>query len=197
MKSKPILFSAPMVSAILDGRKKMTRRLVKLPEKDGSGSNRYVFSDKAGKDRLIDCPYGRPGDRLIVRETWAAPHQYDHLPPRLIPHEARIHYAATEHLGGLRGRPSIHMPHWCSRITLEVVSVRVERLQDISEEDARDEGAHFHDGHGIGHSGWRHHNKDVYSDAISSFYGLWESINAGSWNANPWVWVVEFKRITP
>jgi hypothetical protein len=194
MKSRPILFSAPMVNAILGGRKKMTRRLVKLPEKDGSGSNRYVFSDKAGKDRLIDCPYGRPGDRLIVRETWAAPHQYDHLPPRLIPHEARIHYAATEHLGGLRGRPSIHMPHWCSRITLEVVSVRVERLNDISAEDARAEGCE----HPLKmapidlviHAG------DYVADERTSFAILWKSINgADSWSANPWVWVVEFKRL--
>ena len=124
----------------------------------------------------------------IVRETWAAPHAYDHLPPRLIPKDARIHYAATEDRGGLLWRPSIHMPRAASRITLEVTGVRVERLQDISEADAIAEGCGMlkpYSDH------WQH--RDV---AKEEYRLLWESINGpGSWDANPWVWVIEFRRV--
>ena len=128
------------------------------------------------------------GDRLYVRETWAAPHAYDHLPPRLIPTDARIHYAATEDRGGLLWRPSIHMPRWASRITLEVTGVKVERLQNISEADAIAEGTPG--GHGAipGYS---------YNATPTEHYKwLWESINGpGSWDANPHVWCVSFKRL--
>lgn len=95
-----------------------------------------------------------------------------------------------------RWRPSIHMPRWASRITLEVTGVRVERLQDISEEDANREGMMFHDGRGIGHSGWRWSRSHgvVYPTCRIAFSHLWGSINgADSWNENPWVWVVEFR----
>ena len=88
------------------------------------------------------------------------------------------------------------MPRWASRITLEVTGVRVERLQQTSEEDARAEGAMFHDGRGIGHSGWRHDYADVHDDARSSFAAIWQSINGPkSWAVNPWVWVVSFRRL--
>ncbi len=121
-----------------------------------------------------------------MRETWAAPHAYDHLPPRLIPQDARIHYAATEDRGGLLWRPSIHMPRAASRITLEITGVRVEKLQEISEADAMAEGATPvlvpPDGGSAPH--------------VEGFRVLWESINgAGSWDANPWVWVLEFRRL--
>ena len=206
MRERPILFSAPMVRAILDGRKTVTRRVVKPQpwascciEEGMDGEPPFVYSALGGDGPGYDvtetrtpcrCPYGVRGDRLYVRETWAAPHAYDHLPPRLIPQDARIHYAATEDRGGLLWRPSIHMPRWASRITLEVTGVLVERLQEISYEDARAEGAEF----------WRNDGTltelPPCSEHRYAFEDLWTSINgADSWNANPFVWVVTFRRI--
>ena len=189
MKERPIIFSAPMVRALLAGTKTQTRRIAKPVKHPDLGN---VYSPGAlvlehEPQHVIDraCPYGKPGgDRLYVREAWAAPHAYDHLPPRLIPQDARIHYAATEDRGGLLWRPSIHMPRWASRITLEVTGVRVERLQGISEADAIAEGAR----NSLHLPGGRF--------ARENFEHLWWTINGdGSWESNPWVWVVEFKAI--
>ena len=204
MKERPILFSAPMVRAILDGRKTVTRRIFKPDRMTWDANGRYTTYAMRGGELsttgsgpfepsswLHYCPYGQPGgDRLYVRETWAAQHVYDHLPPRLIPQDARIHYAATEDRGGLLWRPSIHMPRWASRITLEVTGVLVERLQEISYEDARAEGVEF----------WRNDGTltelPPCSEHRYAFEDLWTSINgADSWNANPFVWVVTFRRI--
>lgn len=189
-----MLFSAPMVRAILDGRKTVTRRLVKPnPHKVDGGvpfADAPAWAHAEPGSAVMRCPYGVRGDRLYVREAWAAPHAYDHLPPRLIPQDARIHYAATEDRGGLLWRPSIHMPRWASRITLEVTGVLVEQLQEISYEDARAEGAEF----------WRNDGTLTELPPCSAhryaFEDLWTSINgADSWNANPWVWVVSFRRL--
>lgn len=213
MKERPIIFSGAMVRALLAGAKTQTRRVVKpQPAKGWAFEIPPVFgritSHHPKKGRfgvfvrhgvgtdfpmidLIPCPYGQPGGggRLYVREAWAAPHAYDHLPPRLIPKDARIHYAATEDRGGLLWRPSIHMPRWASRITLEITSVRVERLQDISEADAQAEG-------------WTRRpevstDPQVHKEAARDwFMDLWESINGpGSWEANPWVWVVDLRSV--
>jgi hypothetical protein len=195
---RPILFKGEMVRAILDDTKTQTRRVVKGIALEwlasGMFNPEYVASDE---NHL--CPYGKLGDRLWVRETWSAPHRYDHLGPSNIPVQGvSIHYAATEERGGLRWRPSIHMPRWASRITLEITGVRVERLQDISEADAIAEGIENNralDPAGSCH--WRHYAREHtgISCPIGSYQTLWESINgADSWNANPWVWVVEFKR---
>lgn len=148
----------------------------------------------AGCGAVVDSGHRIGGDRLYVRETWAAPHAYDHLPPRLIPQDARIHYAATEDRGGLLWRPSIHMPRWASRITLEVTAVRVERLHDISEADAVAEGITYHDRmQGFHTEEGRHFH---CTDPRQSYAGLWEQINGpGSWDANTFVWVVEFRRV--
>lgn len=229
MKERPILFNAPMVRAILDGRKTVTRRIVRpvkfypdfgcavgqvggaweygspaalgLRERGdhwsvvlkGDVLQRMCTSEAYGWGAGAGCPYGVPGgDRLYVRETWAAPHAYDHLPPRLIPQDARIHYAATEDRGGLLWRPSIHMPRHASRITLEVTGVRVETLQDIDLADAlaegiSDTGAIILDSAGNEQGG-----------PIAEYAVLWEQINGpGSWAANPWVWVISFSRVTP
>ena len=186
MKERPILFNAPMVRALLDGTKTQTLRIVKARDLEWMD----VHQGLREPDNAERCPYGQPGgDRLYVRETWAAPHAYDHLPPRLIPQDARIHYAATEDRGGLLWRPSIHMPRWASRITLEIASVRVERLQSISEADALAEGVNVHQDH---------HGRPTISiySPVQAYRDLWEQINGpGSWDANPWVWVVEFRRI--
>ena len=204
MKERPILFNAPMVRALMAGTKTQTRRIFKPDRMTWDANGRYTTYAMRGGELSITgsgpfkpsswlhyCPYGQPGgDRLYVRETWAAPHAYDHLPPRLIPQDARIHYAATEDRGGLLWRPSIHMPRWASRITLEVTGVRVEALQDIDMADAlaegiSDTGALILDSAGNEQGG-----------PIAEYAVLWEQINGpDSWAANPWVWVVEFRRL--
>lgn len=153
------------------------------------------------------CPYGQPGDRLWVRERWAVSLDYDKLAPKEIPSQNDVSiwyqtpglYMSNRYLGDYPGktRSSIHMPRWASRITLEITAVRVERLQDISEADIEAEGTPRN----IGYT-----PDDAYADQFNSsferrgrdFARLWDNINgngAGSWHANPWVWVIEFKRI--
>lgn len=198
MRERPILFSAPMVRAILESKKTQTRRAVKGqrdmefdPADPHFGPYWLSYATQAeGEDAKVRCPYGKPCDRLWVRETWAVQHEYDAFAPSEIGASARWHYAATEDLGGLRKRPSIFLPRRGSRITLEITDVRVERLQQISEDDAIAEGVTptmpiYGDCGGFEHQGGR-----------DAFWRLWESINgAGSWAANPWVWVVEFQRV--
>jgi hypothetical protein len=183
MKERPILFSGPMVRAILDGSKTQTRRAV--------SSKRFPCADwgyASVGDRchpLAAHAYGTPGDRLWVRETWAVQHEYDAAAPSEIGASARWRYAATEDLGGLRKRPSIFLPRRGSRILLEITDVRVQRLQEISEGDARAEGAQK------SWAGWPR-----LASYRSGFQSLWESINGtGSWHANPWVWAITFQRL--
>lgn len=207
MKERPILMSAPMVRASLEGRKTQTRRIVK-PQPSPKESVQYdtitgqaVYEDDESS-RIIDCPYGRPGDRLWVRETfqqvWANTPREEDDDSKRIPdfwtrpktpawgtHENYWIYRADgvppayPILGRLCWRPSIHMPRQASRITLEITAVRVERLQDISYDDAVAEG--------IEHE---------YPKAVSQYRELWEQINGpGTWFINPMVWVLEFKRI--
>lgn len=215
-KETPILFSAPMVKAILEGRKTQTRRIIKpqplewIETYDGKLPAKL---SNDGNDTLeaIECPYGKAGDRLWVRETWACvtgnmehpkPHSSDSI---LILY--RADQGEPEKLiSEIKGwKPSIHMPRAYSRLTLEITGVRVERLQDISEEDAKAEGCITEkvrsgfDGSiidvpkeiphesGKGLVGWDN-CRDWFAD-------LWESINGPeSWEANPFVWVVEFKK---
>lgn len=210
MRERPILFSGPMVRAILSGQKTQTRRIVK-PQPDiaqpgpipGAGICAITTPDDQRLGRLgkiVPCPYGQPGDRLWVRETWA--HGIHALAAQR-EEDGPFVYAADNHgtqgrLGD-RWRPSIHMPRPDSRITLEIISVRVQRLQDISEADCIAEGIQQHGEK----QGWvtearfpdgkRHFGAGAYG----LFQQLWQSINgADSWAANPWVWAVEFRRIT-
>lgn len=197
MKERPILFSGGMVRAILDGSKTQTRRVVKhsgdmefdpQDPRYGPYLHPYVAGDAMGEDAKVPCPYGTPGDRLWVRETWAVQHEYDAAAPSEIGASARWHYAATEDLGGLRKRPSIFLPRRGSRILLEITDVRVQRLQEISEEDARLEGAIGALNDSIGDN-WC---------AREAFAALWESIHgSGSWDTNPWAWAITFRRIAP
>lgn len=196
MKERPILFSAPMVRAILDGTKTQTRRVAHVTDegcRPGFITPTAGFTPRRIESHYTYCPYGQPGDRLWVRETHA-------IVPRtayansvgvnqvLRPddnHDAAVFREGWERSKPGRWRPSIHMPRWASRITLEIVRVRVERLHDISEQDAWAEGC----------LGW---DDDVTggSSGYAEFWNLWESINGeGSWNKNPWVWVVEFKKV--
>ena len=200
MKEHPIIFSAEMVRAILDGRKTQTRRIVKpqpvaLPEieleagdvilEDGTPHKIVAPAKNSGNAaagrlyrKRLRCPYGQPGDRLWVRESWwectdnnDSPKYVADGPP---PTTDRRQY---------RKRPSIHMPRWASRITLKVKAVRVERVQEIRREDALAEGV----------SGGCGPNYDF---ALFGFKRLWDSINAKrgfGWDVNPWVWVIEFE----
>jgi hypothetical protein len=182
MKERPILFSAPMVRAILERRKTQTRRIMK-PQPYGFLFQKPVKSLGGAE---IKCPYGQTGDRLWVRETWGTDAPNLDTCRRGVESDGLFYgpyYAADadwfdNHT--VRMRPSIHMPRWASRITLEITNVRVERLQDISREDAIAEGTP---------------PPDAAYSMRDSYMMLWESINGrGSWATNPWVWVIEFKR---
>lgn len=203
VKERPILFSGPMVRAILDDRKTQTRRIIKPQPPEGFRSmvrdcdpkggwwfcnmppQRGPFS--VGEFKKWDhvypqCPYGKPGDRLWVRETWATERQFDHLAPANIHPSAhsvdRCLYGSQIVSGYHRSRPSIHMPRWASRITLEVTGVRVERLKEIVAKDVAAEGYPF-------------------SSDLDQFKLLWNDLNAKrgyGWEVDPWVWVIEFKR---
>jgi len=202
MNERPILFSGPMVRAILDGTKTQTRRVVKLDEpllgpfrlvqQDASGWNFYKNSPMRDDPWAVRCPYGQPGDLLYVRETWHKLFEY----PR--GHNESIVYRADGHglLPGARWKPSIHMPKRLARIWLEVTDVRVERVQEITEEDAFAEGI----APGYCCSGFECGCMGLPVDPPSeSFADLWDSINGErgfGWDVNPWVWVVTFKRIS-
>lgn len=210
MRERPILFSAPMVRAILAGNKTQTRRGVKEPISgwlnNANGSYKVMDGqvfNYSFDQHLGNCPYGKPGDRLWVKESfWGcdAPGWGDQ--PCVVYddewHGKEYRPAAVRPWARKFGRiPSIHMPRDCSRITLEITGVRVERLNDISEDDVDAEcfGGDYptrvlpdlFPGHP---DDWSHLSME------QCFQRLWESINGpGSWDANPWVWVVEFEQV--
>lgn len=219
MRERPILFSGPMVRAILEGRKTQTRRVAKKSVRHPDLGNLYTPGAlvlEHEPQHVIEraCPYGQPGDRLWVREATIKVEDHGYEGPVYV--ESDEGRACLD--GGLapdpddcvevepyelRIRPSIHMPRSYCRIVLEIVSVRVERLQDINDADAQAEGV---EGHYV-EDGWYWRNyllsdadaavSPMLTSAEDSFRSLWESINgAGTWAANPWVWAVEFRRIT-
>lgn len=242
LKERPILFSAPMVRSILAGRKTVTRRVVKPQPTletddwvlDAGGTGKWMASGPApatGGTRQTrawaSCPYGKPGDRLWVRETWLPDPDADHeawddhtdtyvswsgcgsridgVPPALR-NPGHCIYREGWDGGGLVWRPSIHMPRWACRILLEITDVRVERLQDGKGETAY-ESRYLAEGinrihHGDGDYAYHAHNTEPmpgnWNWPEDAFKDLWNSINGtGAWDSNPWVWVVEFKRVTP
>lgn len=205
MKERPILFSAPMVQAILAGRKTQTRRVVKSKRElilipfAALQSEMQEHLELQGWREWVNghlgppCPYGQPGDRLWVRETTEADHNTsdtvtlsrysaDKSPVLYSRCEDHEYNGSVAHWDYPRDvRPSIHMPRWASRINLEITGVRVERLKDISEADAMAEGV------------WGYR---ALPTGRQQFEALWGDINGPeSWAANPWVWVVEFKRV--
>ena len=217
IKERGILFSAPMVRALLDGRKTVTRRAVKqqpdvpvcdaIPKRNfphGRPTADWYWRPQHGHLNGVPsqgwdfrCPYGQPGDRLWVREAWAADAQLDAVAPRdlsqgepiLYPADGVTRTSGCSMISQGRGRPSIHMPRWASRILLEITDVRVERLQDVSEEQSEAEGVDFLRAAP---------DFDETLTAKQLYEILWDHINgAGAWDANPWVWVVEFKRVMP
>ena len=192
MSERPIIFSAPMVRAILDGRKTQTRRVLK--EQPAAGVGPWPIARVPGGPRVFEwrSKFGRhvgyvrlpyaPGDRLwVCEQTWK--------------HRQTAEYRHTDkasdaswHEAGWKKVPGVHMPRHMCRITLEVTGVRVERLQDISEADAKAEGCGLLLGNGA--------DANLGARAVSEYSRLWDSINDGeSWAANPWVWVIEFKRL--
>lgn len=207
MADRPILMSAPMVRAILAGAKTQTRRLVKGAPDDWAPMQPEVYSptvvDRHGEELpgpdafgagnedgsdWVRCPYGQPGDRLWVRET-----HMDLGACYLYRADDSAEQERALVAPGQRWRPAIHMPRAASRITLEITAVRVERLRDISEADARAEGISEFVG------GWWCEHDDAEQIAgmtpQEGYAHLWERINgAGSWAENPWVWVVTFQR---
>lgn len=209
-KERPILFSGPMVRAILDGKKTQTRRVAKFKplvpglnlsfsglEADDQGRNGWALASRDGRGtwnertELLRCPYGQVGDRLWVKETWH--HEDTSCADHKCGQPTHIYHKATEvYPGSIRWRPSIFMQRWASRITLEVAYVRVERLQRITEEDAKAEGV---DDKAPGYLSSRFPGKPH----SAQFALLWESINAKrgkTWESNPWVWVVDFRRVS-
>lgn len=205
VKERPIPFSGDMVRAILGGRKTQTRRVVKLSTGNvlrtdlhpGGVDKRGVAWFNRCPDPVL-CPYGAPGDRLWVREniyhSGLAGLRYRAddepvLPVFATEEDEEKALAWTEERPRQKTIPFIHMPRWASRILLEVVSVRVDRLQDIREADAKAEGANpFAD------NDWASFNSHAYREG---FEFLWDHINAkrAPWESNPWVWVIEFKRV--
>jgi len=191
MKERPILFSRPMVRAILEGRKTMTRRVVKLRYgADVVVTNGQVWKparvDYAG---YVDCPYGQVGDRL-----WSPWFREDCDYYGLLGHDG----VGPVYVEDLEWKPSIRMPRTACHILLEITGVRVERLQDISEDDCLAEGIAQvvrEKLPGIQQCG----EYDIIDvDPVAEYRDLWQSINGpDSWAANPWVWVIEFKRVLP
>lgn len=243
MKEHPILFKGEMVRAILEGRKTQTRRVIKNPDDlimdfdPNDKSYGPFYEDKYGDSHktVEACPYGVPGDRLWVRETFAIQHSieglgemkpFDDGRPHLdvdggFEHGAwweQPHYRATDPAPDLcyddkegpcvRWKPSIHMPRWASRILLEVVSVRVERLQKISKKDALAEGVVQINKHFLMDpeelkipekfsNGTRLCDESYWGNdnPVGAFFTYFDKINGeDSFYQNPWVWVVEFKR---
>lgn len=214
MKLRPILFSTPMVQAILEGRKTQTRRVVKPQPitvnttEEGLSVEQFKAKAKELQDLgLVDiihgtgghvfpkCPYGKVGDVLWVRET------FGHNGLGYYRYKALYTEDGTGYKHGFeKWKPSIHMPFEAARIFLEITNVRVQRLQSIGKQDALREGIQ-----GRVELEDTRHEKDYYQynfggeryqSAVDAFSALWQSINGEqSWTANPWVWVVEFKRI--
>ncbi|MNU43062.1 hypothetical protein D3C71_318380 [compost metagenome] len=228
IRERPILFSGPMVRALLAGTKTQTRRIVKLPHSNplgqwepttvGGPGVRYsddtpapiqaaMWHTRTG-DGLF-CPYGQPGDRLWVRETFVQGFPYDAGQDRLLQYDEggnelpmQTWYRATDSdmrwadddgwEANVPWRPSIHMPRWACRLVLDITSVRVERLQAISPLDAIAEGV------GLNPSAADVTMTAPEGEALPRvmFRELWDRINgAGAWDANPWVWVVEFRAL--
>lgn len=173
MTERPMLYAGELVCEILSGRKTQTRRICRaewmrcLDPTDPDDHAEMVGS----------CPHGKPGDRIWVRESWASLRQYDGMPPSAMPTDAPVFYRATgddgDHTIG-KWRPSLHMPRWASRITLELTSVRLERLWELTEPDARAEGV----------------------GSVDAFVRLWDEINGARgfrWKDNPWVWALGFR----
>lgn len=204
---RSILFNGAMVRAILSGAKTQTRRVLKqatgpslsvdmVEGAPGVAELSWLHGAGAGHEveegtEQVRCPFGKPGDRLWVRETWKTHSTFDHLSPREVPPRSNIFYAADDRYSpsAARWRPSIHMPRGACRLMLEITGVRVERLQAISAADALAEGIEEISGRFTFNGGMH----ESLTPRLS-FQTLWDS-TGGDWATNPWVWVIEFKKV--
>lgn len=216
MKERPIPFTDPMARAIIEGRKTMTRRVIK-PQPIRPVDRNYMLHWENTKawgfpprtifetkdEGILEneiaqsglCPYGQPGDRLRFLCTWATEAKHNSVKPSLLPHDAKIWtlFDGEKPEGFGKNRPGRFAPKWMRYHfpEAEVTAVRVERVQDISEEDAVSEGV-------MDWAGWPINLAHKYC-CTAGFMQLWDSINAKrgyGWDVNPWVWVIEFKRVT-
>lgn len=209
MKERPIIFSGPMIRSILQGRKTMTRRIVKpqpdffecsswcYSETGHSGAGWYVCETEYLEEGsfFYRCPYGKVGDRLWVRETWS--HTGTgvwSISSAINALDGKVIYRAAEGHNDAKWWPSIHMPRWASRITLEITGIKVERLQDITEEEAKAEGV---EPKPVKTLGWK--RREILGELPDvsyrmAFADLWETLNGqGSWELNPWCWAVSLE----
>ena len=195
MKERGMIFNREMVRALLDGRKTQTRRPVKFPVHDKNLGCELAGNELAGElsaGNYLNSAFGKPGDRIWVRETFCPVDDTQYGGEKWVDYRATPKFEESHPAGwdsapndaeALKWRPSIHMPRWASRILLEITGVRVERLKSISDRDALREGCSTAD----------MKSGDCVADV---FARLWASIyGSDSWNANPWVWVIEFKRV--
>lgn len=204
MKATPILFNGAMVRALLEGRKTQTRRVVKPQPKNSDGrhaSSRHGFEFFGGEypehGSVVWCPYGRPGDLLWVRETFAFSRLYSLCAPRGVPCGSDTFYRegmSDKEWEALHTRthPAIHMPRWASRLTLKIQDVSVERVQDIRAADVIAEGVDVHEAER------RLKMIEPADFDVCAFAELWHSINGAreySWDSNPWVWALTFEVI--
>ncbi|AMW57959.1 hypothetical protein CHY68_18060 [Salmonella enterica] len=199
MKERGMIFNAEMVSAILSGRKTQTRRPIKwkqtrfteIAERDDGSLWPWAEDCERGGDIWFTCPFGEVGDRIWVRETFRVHSRATDVATLVYRASVRNSWTEQTHRVPVavcnkpatpeKWTPSIHMPRWSSRITLEITDVRVERLNSITESDAEAEGV-TDTGFGV--------------LLVDGFRYLWKSIYGDdSWQANPWVWVIEFKRV--
>lgn len=200
--ARPILFSTEMVKALLLGQKTQTRRVIKpQPDDDGlwndtdlprslqsnlKGWNGTV--NETGESKEFRCPYGQVGDLLWVRETW-----------RIDGHTTKCYLYKADlpvFSGGVKWKPSIFMPRYACRLVLRITNIKVERLQSISEEDARREGVKYD--LSLEFNQYLNYEKGIYQcpSAVESFKSLWSEINGEkSWSENPFVWVIQFERV--
>lgn len=229
MKERPILFSSAMVRAILDGRKTQTRRVMRpqppagwfgeSPDETREDNEPFGITPRWLVER---CPHGKPGDRLWVRETWGIgtrpcpvngwrdgiEYRADAVDSADLPLHALPDHVDADSIR--RGwRPSIFMPRWASRITLEITEVRVQRLQEITPADACDEGAlevldvghplraACYEKHGTWTGDERQDVDGPFAGALAAFATLWDSINGkrAPWSTSPWVWALTFRRL--
>jgi hypothetical protein len=188
MNQRGIIFSKPMVLALLAGIKTQTRRKLKFQPANASEL-----------PELSACPYGQPGDRLWVREAWRTLKEYDAKQPGELPHNAPLRYETDQHYNQSefepgRLRQGIFMPRWASRLELEITQVRLQRLQDTSESDAVAEGARAVFDHSREEDYLADEEDEDVLAPIDLYRAVWESLHGvRSWDKNPWIWVVEFR----
>lgn len=191
MKEHPIIFNGEMVRAILAGKKTQTRRPIKPQPLPGiqfshiADGKAYWYQQLPGDcsmNSINRCPFGKPGDQLWVRETFIPTGDGT----------TAWYKADAEEWGRYipRWTPSIHMPRWACRIVLEVTNIRVELVQSISEADAKAEGCDNKGTEAAKFCGW-------YEVPRRAFWRIWEKVYPKSWEKNEWVWVVEFKKVSP